>query len=66
MTGASAVPSIALSPDRYRRLDRVTKLAGIALVAVGLELGGSTPEGLATACLGVAVGLLTVPIHTNE
>jgi hypothetical protein len=66
MTDAAIAEWRAISPRRYLWLDRATKLAAIGLVAIGLELGGSTPEGLAAAALGVAVGLATVPIHTNE
>ncbi|WP_435345886.1 hypothetical protein [Haloarchaeobius sp. HRN-SO-5] len=50
------------SPRRYRWLDRATKLAGIALIAGGLEVGGDTAIGIALAALGVAVGLATVLI----
>jgi hypothetical protein len=52
----------ALSPRQYRWLDRTTKLAGVVLVAAGLEVGGSTPAGIALAALGVACGLTTVLI----
>jgi len=50
------------SPRRYRWLDRVTKLTGVALVAAGLEVGGDTVPGIGLAALGVAFGLATVII----
>jgi hypothetical protein len=50
----------ALSGRQYRWLDRTTKLAGIALIAAGLEVGGDTLAGVALAALGVACGLTTV------
>jgi len=48
------------SRRRYRVLDTTTKLLGLALVAGGLEVGGSTPTGLALAVAGVASATLTV------
>lgn len=57
----------AVPPRTYRRLDYATKLGGVGLVAVGLEVGGATPSGLALGALGAAVGLSTVFIEpTNE
>jgi hypothetical protein len=53
----------ALSGRQYRWLDRLTKLLGVALVAVGLEVGGDTAAGIALAALGVAFGLTTVIIN---
>jgi hypothetical protein len=52
----------ALSGRQYRWLDRATKLAGVALIAAGLEVGGGTPAGVALAATGVACGLATVVI----
>ena len=52
----------ALSPRRYRWADRATKLAGVGLIAAGLDAGGGTPAGVAYAALGVALGLATVLI----
>jgi hypothetical protein len=57
--------SLALSSAQYRWLDRVSKLAGVALIAAGLEAGGDTAVGIGLAALGVACGLLTVVI-SNE
>lgn len=62
MTDSNAARRLALSPRRYRWADRLTKLAGVALIAAGLETGGSTPAGIAFAMLGVALGLATVLI----
>jgi hypothetical protein len=52
----------ALSERQYRWLDRATKLAGVALIAAGLETGGGTAAGVVLAVLGVACGLTTVLI----
>jgi hypothetical protein len=53
---------VSLSGRQYRWLDRASKLLGVALIAAGLEVGGSTPAGIALALLGVACGLTTVLI----
>lgn len=63
MSDATAEGGIALSARRYRWLDRVTKLAGVAFVALGLEAGGGTLEGIAYATVGVALGLATVLVN---
>lgn len=49
-----------LSERRYRLLDTTSKLFGLALVAAGLEVGGSTPEGLVLAVAGTACATFTV------
>ncbi|GGN87296.1 MULTISPECIES: hypothetical protein [Haloarcula] len=49
-----------LSARQYRLLDATSKLLGVALVAGGLEAGGSTPPGLALALAGVACATATV------
>jgi hypothetical protein len=49
-----------LSAATYRRVDRASKLLGVAVVAVGLEVGGATGPGLALALVGVALGTATV------
>jgi hypothetical protein len=54
---------LTLPARRYRWLDRVTKLLGVALVAGGLELGGGTVAGVLVAALGVGLGLTTVFVH---
>ena len=54
--------SVTLSDRQYRWLDRATKLVGVVLIAAGLEVGGSTPAGIALATIGVACGLTTVLI----
>jgi hypothetical protein len=53
----------SLTPRQYRWLDRVTKLLGLALIAAGLEVGGTTTAGIVLAALGVASGLTTVVIQ---
>lgn len=54
----------SLSGRQYRWLDRLTKLLGITLVALGLEVGGDTATGIALAALGVTFGLTTVIIDS--
>lgn len=44
----------------YRILDYATKLAGLALIAAGLEVGGATALGLALGTSGTALGIATV------
>lgn len=63
MTESSAFRLAELSSRRYRWADRATKLAGVGLIAAGLNAGGGTPEGIAFAVLGVALGLVTVLIE---
>ncbi|MDS0261231.1 hypothetical protein NDI56_17665 [Haloarcula sp. S1CR25-12] len=50
----------ALTESRYRLIDTASKLVGLALVAAGLDVGGSTPAGLALALAGTACATLTV------
>jgi len=57
---------LTLSPRTYRLVDRLTKLLGVALLAVALELGGDSPTGLALGALGVALGLSTVFVEKRE
>jgi hypothetical protein len=52
--------ALTLSERTYRHLDVATKLLGLGLVALGLELGGSSPTGLALGATGAAVALATV------
>ena len=59
-------PRRTLPARQYRWLDRITKLLGVVLVAAGLEVGGSTPEGLALAAAGVSIGLSTVLIRSDQ
>jgi len=65
MTEIESARTIVLTDTRYRWLDRVSKLLGVALIAAGLEIGGDTAAGLVLATLGGACGLCTVLIH-NE
>jgi hypothetical protein len=55
-----------LSPRRYRWLDRVTKLAGVGLIAGGLEVGGGTAAGIALAAAGVCIGLVTTVLGSEQ
>lgn len=50
----------------YRWVDRATKLAGVATVAVALEAGIATGAGIALALAGAALALSTVPIAVPE
>jgi hypothetical protein len=50
----------ALSTRQYRLLDTTSKLVGLGLVATGLDVGGSTPIGLALAVAGAACATATV------
>ncbi|MFC7020672.1 MULTISPECIES: hypothetical protein [Haloarcula] len=49
-----------LTHRQYRLLDTTSKLAGVGLVAAGLEAGGSTTAGLVLALAGTACATLTV------
>ena len=49
-----------LSKRSYRLVDTATKLAGVALVAGGLELGLSTTPGALLGLAGAALATLTV------
>jgi len=51
---------IALSNRQYRLLDTASKLLGLGLVAVGLEVGGSTPTGFVLAVAGCLCATATV------
>jgi hypothetical protein len=66
MTDAAGGGAPALSARRYRWVDRLTKLAGVALVAAGLDVGGGTLAGVALAAIGVAIGLATVFIPNDD
>lgn len=56
---------VRLSSRAYRWLDRATKLAGVALVAGGLEVGGSTTAGLALAITGAVLATITIFIDNS-
>ncbi|ELZ32548.1 hypothetical protein C474_07002 [Halogeometricum pallidum JCM 14848] len=60
---ANANAGVALPARTYRRLDRASKLIGVALVAVGLETGGDTLAGIALGLLGAAIALTTVVLQ---
>ncbi|MDG5776903.1 hypothetical protein VB773_12925 [Haloarculaceae archaeon H-GB2-1] len=55
-----------LPATTYRRVDHASKLAGVALVAAGMEAGGGTPEGIALALLGAVLATCTVFIQTDQ
>jgi hypothetical protein len=66
MTDPSGAPDasdpggVVLPARTYRYLDHASKLLGVGLVAVGLDVGGATPAGLALAAVGTALALTTV------
>jgi hypothetical protein len=64
--GARPRIDVALSRRRYRHLDRACKLAGVGLVALGLDAGGATPTGLALGAVGTAVALATVFVRRRD
>ena len=53
-------PLPTLRPRTYRWADRVSKLAGVGLLAAGLHVGGATSTGLALGLAGVSLGTVTV------
>ncbi|WP_416841347.1 hypothetical protein [Haloferax sp. DFSO52] len=62
----STAPTIELSAQQYRHLDRVSKLLGVALVALGLEMGGDSLTGLALGLLGAGLALTTIFVHIDQ
>jgi hypothetical protein len=50
----------SLSATQYRLLDTTSKLAGLGLVAAGLDVGGGTPTGFALAVAGAICATATV------
>jgi hypothetical protein len=65
-TAADATGGVELSARTYRHLDRASKLLGVGLVALGLELGGDTFAGIALGVAGTAVALTTVFVRRHE
>ncbi len=59
-------PTLSLTPEQYRHLDRASKLLGVGLVALGLDAGGDTAVGLTLGAVGVAVALATVFVRRHE
>lgn len=57
---------VTVAARTYRLLDYTTKLAGLALVAAGLEIGGATVTGLALGISGAMLGLTTVFIEKRQ
>lgn len=49
-----------LPSSTYLLIDRSTKLSGVILVAVGLEVGGHTLGGVLLGATGVMLALCTV------
>ncbi|ELZ84612.1 hypothetical protein C453_11376 [Haloferax elongans ATCC BAA-1513] len=65
-TGVTATRGIELSARTYRHLDRVSKLLGVGLVALGLDMGGDTLLGVAVGLLGAALALTTVFLQIEK
>lgn len=61
---ADGVP-LVLTPRAYRWVDRLTKLGGVALVAVGFEVGGHTPAGIVLGLCGAMLALSTVFVEPS-
>lgn len=57
---------VSVSSGSYRLLDRLTKLGGVAIVAIGLEVGGSTLIGIALGVVGATLALTTVFINEEQ
>ncbi|ADQ69023.1 hypothetical protein C499_06440 [Halogeometricum borinquense DSM 11551] len=57
---------LELSAWTYRHLDRASKLLGVGLVALGLEMGGDTLTGVALGVVGAALALTTVFVRRQE
>jgi NAD(P)H-dependent flavin oxidoreductase YrpB (nitropropane dioxygenase family) len=55
-----------VTPRTYRLVDTLTKVAGVALVAAGLQVGGDTATGLALGAAGAALGVSTVFVSTDD
>jgi hypothetical protein len=51
---------LALPAEHYGVVDTASKLVGLLLVAVGLEVGGATPPGFLLACCGTVLATITV------
>ncbi|MFB6157482.1 MAG: hypothetical protein ABEJ34_06550 [Haloferacaceae archaeon] len=57
---------VGLPARAYRGLDAASKLLGVGLIAVGLDVGGDTATGVALALAGAALGTLTVFIDNHD
>ena len=53
-------PLRSLPERQYRRLDVLSKLVGLAAIAVAIDLGIVSAPGLALAMAGLLVGVSTV------
>jgi hypothetical protein len=56
----------SLSGRRYRRLDVLTKLGGLAAMATALEIGIASTAGLALAGAGLVLGVSTVFVTKSQ
>ncbi|WP_251330508.1 hypothetical protein [Haloplanus pelagicus] len=65
MTETDPLVRLPLSDREYSLLDTASKLLGLGLVAVGLDVGGGTAAGLALAVAGAVCATATVFV-TNE
>jgi hypothetical protein len=55
----------SLTDRQFRYLDAGTKLAGVAIMAIGLAVGIETAPGLVLAVAGVSLGVSTA-FHTED
>lgn len=60
MADAPGTSSRTLSRRSYRAVDVITKLAGVSLVAGGLELGLTTTPGGLLGLAGATLATLTI------
>jgi hypothetical protein len=58
--------TIELSARTYRYFDHASKLLGVALVALGLDMGGDTLAGVALGVIGATLALVTVFLRRHE
>ncbi|WP_396613595.1 hypothetical protein ACH9L7_16810 (plasmid) [Haloferax sp. S1W] len=65
-TGVAPTRGVELSAQTYRHLDRASKLLGVGLVALGLDMGGDTVFGVALGLLGAALALTTVFLQIEK
>ena len=56
----------SLSGRRFRWVDRLTKLGGLAAIATALEIGIASTSGLALAAAGLVLGVSTVFVTTSQ
>jgi hypothetical protein len=58
--------TLSLSGRQYRRLDVLSKLVGLAAIALALDVGIASAPGLALAVTGLLVGVSTVFVTKSQ